>query len=65
MRSGRQFRRRRCWDTTLCYGHSNPDRLSLSETVSDGQFDWGGRLLKGNGGAQRFPSEWLEIIRRV
>ena len=28
---------------------------SLSETVSDGQFDWGGRLLKGNGGAQRFP----------
>ena len=37
----------------LCYGYSNPDRLSLSETVSDGQFDWGGRLLKGNGGAQR------------
>ena len=24
-----------------------------------GQFDWGGRLLKGNGGAQRFPQgEW-------
>lgn len=21
----------------------------------DGQFDWGGRLLKRNGGAQRFP----------
>ena len=39
----------------MCYGYSNPDRLSLSETVSDGQFDWGGRLLKGNGGAQRFP----------
>ena len=39
----------------LCYGYSNLDRLSLSETVSDGQFDWGGRLLKGNGGAQRFP----------
>ena len=38
----------------MCYGYSNPDRLSLSETVSDGQFDWGGRLLKGNGGAQRF-----------
>ena len=55
MTSGRQFRVRRCWDTTLCYGYSNPDRLSLSETVSDGQFDWGGRLLKGNGGAQRFP----------
>ena len=24
-------------------------------TVSDGQFDWGGRLLKCNGGVQRFP----------
>ncbi len=24
-------------------------------TLSDGQFDWGGRLLKSNGGAQRFP----------
>ena len=24
-------------------------------TLSGGQFDWGGRLLKSNGGAQRFP----------
>ena len=24
-------------------------------TVSVGQFDWGGRLLNCNGGAQRFP----------
>ena len=24
-------------------------------TLSGGQFDWGGRLLKGNGGAQRLP----------
>ena len=24
-------------------------------TLSCGQFDWGGRLLKSNGGAQRFP----------
>jgi hypothetical protein len=24
-------------------------------TLSGGRFDWGGRLLKGNGGAQRFP----------
>ena len=23
--------------------------------MSGGQFDWGGRLLKGNGGALRFP----------
>jgi hypothetical protein len=25
------------------------------QTVPGGEFDWGGRLLKGNGGAQRFP----------
>ena len=25
------------------------------ETVSGGQFDWGGRLPKSNGGAQRYP----------
>ena len=25
------------------------------ETVSGGQFDWGGRLPKSNGGVQRFP----------
>ena len=37
------------------YEHSNPHRQSRWETVSGGQFDWGGRLLKGNGGAQRFP----------
>ena len=24
-------------------------------TVSDRQFDWGGRLPKSNGGAQRYP----------
>ena len=24
-------------------------------TLSGGQFDWGGRLPKSNGGAQRFP----------
>ena len=33
---------------TLC-------RISGQRTVSGGQFDWGGRLLKSNGGAQRFP----------
>ena len=28
-------------------------------TVSGGQFDWGGRLLKSNGGAQRLAqAEW-------
>ena len=30
-------------------------RESGVRTVTGGQFDWGGRLLKGNGGAQRFP----------
>ncbi len=29
--------------------------LSGIGTFSGGQFDWGGRLLKGNGGAQWFP----------
>src|SRR5699024_8541412 len=33
------------------------------ETVSGGQFDWGGRLLKSNGGAQRFPQNgWKSFI---
>ena len=31
--------------------------------MSGGQFDWGGRLLKGNGGAQRFPQNgWKSFI---
>ena len=25
--------------------------------MSGGQFDWGGRLLKRNGGVQRFPQD--------
>ena len=37
------------------YWDSNPHPLSGWETVSGGQFDWGGHLLKCNGGAQRFP----------
>ena len=29
------------------------------ETVLGGQFDWGGRLRKSNGGVQRFPQrDW-------
>jgi hypothetical protein len=34
---------------------SNLDPLSGLGTASGGEFDWGGRLLKSNGGAQRFP----------
>ncbi len=29
--------------------------LTRPGTVPGGQFDWGGRLRKSNGGAQRFP----------
>ena len=31
------------------------EEVTTLRTVSGGQFDWGGRLPKGNGGAQRFP----------
>ena len=38
-------------------------RESGSGTVSDGQFGWGGCLLKGNGGAQRYPQmDWKPIV---
>ena len=30
-------------------------KVTTSGTVSGRQFDWGGRLRKSNGGAQRFP----------
>ena len=36
-------------------GCSNLDPKTGPGTVSGRQFDWGGRLLKCNGGAQRFP----------
>ena len=39
----------------LNYLTSNLLPLSGRRTVSGGQFDWGGRLPKSNGGAQRFP----------
>ena len=39
------------------------DRESGLGTVSGGQFDWGGRLLKCNGGAQRFPQNgWKPFV---
>ena len=45
-----------CWD-------SNGLPLNGKRTVSGGQFDWGGRLLKSNGGAQRFPQNgWKSFI---
>ena len=39
----------------LCYWGSNLWPGSGTGTVLDGQFDWGGRLQKSNGGVQRFP----------
>ena len=45
----------------------HPDRIGVltwyresgTGTVSGGQFDWGGRLLKRNGGVRRFPQpDW-------
>ena len=30
-------------------------RLTTLRTISGRRFDWGGRLRKSNGGAQRFP----------
>ena len=38
----------------LEYWNSNLRPLSGRGTLLGGQFDWGGRLQKGNGGAQRF-----------
>ena len=49
----------------LVYWISNLGPLSGSGTVSGGQFDWGGRLLKCNGGVQRFPQNgWKSFIER-
>ena len=36
---------------------SNQPPLSGGGTMSGGEFDWGGRLRKGIGGAQRFPQD--------
>ena len=46
-------------ESTLKYHPCNNGILTVKVTtfgtVSGGQFDWGGRLPKSNGGAQRFP----------
>ena len=40
-------------------------RETGAETVSGGQFDWGGRLRKSNGGAQRYPQNgWKPFEER-
>ena len=49
-----------CVEPTLGYHPDDIEALTRGHetghgTLLGGQFDWGGRLLKSNGGAQRFP----------
>ena len=37
------------------YAKDLTSTLTVYRTVPGGQFDWGGRLRKSNGGVQRFP----------
>ena len=40
--------------------------LKIQETASGGQFDWGGRLPKCNGGAQRSAQAgWKSAVERI
>ena len=40
--------------------------VTILRTVSGGQFDWGGRLPKDNGGAQRSPqSGWKSLFECI
>ena len=39
------------------------EEVTTLRTVSGGQFDWGGRLPKSNGGAQRYAQiGWKPIV---
>ena len=55
-------------ESTLGYHSCSTEVLTMNRetgfgTLSGGQFDWGGRLLKSNGGAQRFPqSGWQSDV---
>ena len=49
----------------LCDRGSNLVSRTGTGRVSGGQFDWGGRLLKSNGGAQRFPQRGQKSRKRV
>ena len=47
----------------LCDRGSNLVSRTGTGRVSGGQFDWGGRLPKSNGGAQRFPQTgWKSVV---
>ena len=46
----------------VCQGFGSNLGARASGTVAGGQFDWGGRLRKSNGGAQRLAQmEWKPI----
>ena len=47
----------------LCDRGSNLVSKTGTGRVSGGQFDWGGRLPKSNGGAQRFPQIGRKSIK--
>ena len=54
------------WDTTLeVTGILTCGHESGRGTLLGGQFDWGGRLQKGNGGAQRFAQHGRKPCPRV
>ena len=43
-------------EATVKYHPDGACGLTITDgTAAGGEFDWGGRLLKRNGGAQRFP----------
>ena len=57
-------------ESTLGYHSENTGALTRCHetgtgTLSVGQFDWGGRLLKSNGGAQRLPQRSWKLRDRV
>ena len=47
------------WDTRILTCAREAGR----GTLSGGQFDWGGRLQKGNGGVQRLPQHGRKSCR--
>ena len=57
-------------ESTLGYHSCSTEVLTIDYesslgTLSGGQFDWGGRLLKSNGGVQRFPQNgWKSFAER-
>ena len=53
-------------ESPLKYRPNYSLNLTLTRTVSGGQCDWGGRLLKSNGGAQRSPQAgWKSALERI